>query len=154
MQVFVPFQSPFAVAMCLDTRRLNKQIIECQQILNAIDGKTTAWSNHPAVKMYRRYREWLYNYALCLQEYRNYEKYHTDVFSRIVSRNNSIKYSWRANKIRPPFLVKEFCNQHRRRLYTKSPDFYAQFAKYGESEENWYYVNGEILRYVNGKRIK
>lgn len=44
----------------------------------------------------------------------------------------------------PNFLTDEFCDQHKRRLYTKNNNFHAYFYKYGESQENWYYVDGEI----------
>ena len=53
MNVFV-IGSPIETAKCLDPRRLNKQIIECKQILKAIDGETKAWANHPATKMYMK----------------------------------------------------------------------------------------------------
>lgn len=33
-----------------------------------------------------------------------------------------------ANKIRPPFLTEDFCNQHKRRLFAKNPEHYKQFA--------------------------
>lgn len=39
MQVFTPYPEPFKTADCLDSRRLNKQIIECRQILAAIKGR-------------------------------------------------------------------------------------------------------------------
>ena len=59
MQVFVPFQNPFECAQALDPRRFNKQILECKQIINAIYGRSTAWTNHPCVLMYRQYVDWL-----------------------------------------------------------------------------------------------
>lgn len=62
-------------------------------------------------------------------------------------------YSKKADEYRPPFLTDDFCNQHKRRLFTKSPDKYPQFAEYGTSEENWYFFDCELLKYVNGKRI-
>lgn len=38
---------------CLDNGRLNKQLVECQQILNCLVGKTSgSWRNHPAVRMW------------------------------------------------------------------------------------------------------
>lgn len=40
MQVFTPYPEPFKTADCLDSRRLNKQIIECRQILAAIKGES------------------------------------------------------------------------------------------------------------------
>lgn len=66
----------------------------------------------------------------------------------------SERFSEEAYYIRPPFLTEEFCNQHKRRLFTKAPDLYPQFAEFGTSEINWYWSNGEIVKYINGKRIK
>lgn len=39
MQVFVPYKSPYqcAVALISDSKRFNKQIVELNQILKAID---------------------------------------------------------------------------------------------------------------------
>ena len=39
MQVFI-IGSALETAQALDKKRLNKQIVECKQILNAIEGKT------------------------------------------------------------------------------------------------------------------
>lgn len=69
MQVFVPYPEPIKVAQCLDAKRLNKQIIECRQILDAIDGTGKGWFNHPVVKMYKPYRDWLFYYMNCLDCY-------------------------------------------------------------------------------------
>ena len=52
MQIFLPYKDVFETAKCLDNRRLNKQIIECRQILDAIDENSKASCNHPIVKMY------------------------------------------------------------------------------------------------------
>lgn len=148
MQVFCPYPSPLdcAKAMWGDTKRYNKQIIECKQILDAIDGVGKGWLNHPVVRMYKPYREWLYKYMLCLIYYKEFK-------DNIRAITTSEMFSDESYYIRPPFLTDEFCIQHRRRLYTKSPKLYPQFEEYGTSEENWYYVGGELLKYVNGKRI-
>ena len=142
MQVFVPYPSPIDVAKCLDPRRLRKQIIECDQILDAISGKSKAWMNHPIAKMYLHHSTWLSFYRDCLYYFMDGDIYwakdrsdHADEFCR------------------PPFLTDSFCDQHKRRLYTKAPELYPQFASYGKSDENWYFVDGEIVKYINGKRI-
>ena len=72
MQVFTPYDTPLECAHVLwnDKKRFNKQIIECRQILDAIDGKSKGWVNHPVVKMYKPHREWLLYYACCLQAYK------------------------------------------------------------------------------------
>lgn len=141
MQVFVPYPSPIDVAKCLDRRRLRKQIIECNQILNAIDGTSDAWSHHPVVKMYEHYYSWLHDYTLCLM-------YFSDG-------NVDMAQYWNecADDMLPEFLTDSFCDQHKRRLFTKAPLLYPQFAGYGTSEENWYFVDGEIVKYVDGKRL-
>lgn len=141
MQVFVPYPSPIDVAKCLDPRRLRKQIIECDQILQAISGESQAWKNHPVVKMYLGYVRWLCAYSDCLYAYNDGQE---ELASRL---------SDTADKIRPPFLTEDLCDQHKRRLFTKAPELYPQFWPYGETDENWYFVDGEIVKYINGKRI-
>lgn len=154
MQVFCPYSSPLrcAEALWADQLRYNKQIVECRQIIAAIDG-AKAWRSHPVCLMYKEHKEWLKYYAFYFIAYKeqmnttsNWQRFRlSDILSRL-NRN--------ANKIRPPFLTDEFCDQHKRRLYTKSPDLYPQFAEYGKSDENWYFLNGQIVKYVNGKRVK
>lgn len=154
MQVFVPFSKPMACAMVLDSRRLNKQVIECRQILAAIRGEKSAWAHHPCVLMYSNHVEWLENYMKCLdcvREARNV--HHEDADEGVELLDLAEEWSAQANKNTPPFLTEEFCEQHRRRLYTKNEEVYSQFKKYGTSYENWYFVDGELLRYANGKRI-
>ena len=62
MQVFVPYIDPFLTACALDKRRLNKQIIECGQILRAIADEHASWAHHPVVAMWKDYSFWLFNY--------------------------------------------------------------------------------------------
>lgn len=152
MQVFTPYPKPILTAMCLDGRRLNKQLIECRQILDAIDGKGKGWFNHPVVKTYKPYIQWLCYYMQCLECYMHYIKI-SDMRERVSWLNQSIICSKQADIIRPPFLTEDFCNQHKRRLFTKNPEHYREFAEYGTSDENWYYVDGKIVKYINGKRI-
>lgn len=148
MNVFVPCQSPIECAKALwnDKKRFNKQIIECRQILDAIDGRK-AWRNHPVCLMYQEHKEWLQDYLNCFRYYRDYKN---GFIASTIAQN----FSYRADSMRPPFLTEEFCNQHKRRLFTKSPNLYPQFAEYGTSEVNWYVINGEIVKYKDGKRIK
>ena len=141
MQVFVPYPSPIDVAKCLDNRRLRKQIIECDQILAAINGESKGWLHHPIAKMYQEHRIWLDLYRRCLVAYSRGQ-----IDEALVHNADAFDYE-------PPFLTGELCDQHKRRLYTKAPDLYPQFAPYGKSEENWYVVDGELVKYANGKRV-
>lgn len=138
MQVFI-IGTPFETAMNLDKRRLNKQIIECRQILDALNG-AKAWSNHPCVLQYRGYEKWLRNYLRVLHNWH-------------IGGVPHHFYNDMANKSRPPFHTQEYFDQMKRRLYTKDPVHYAQWAYLGTSEENWYFVDGEWRIYKNGKRI-
>lgn len=142
MQVFTPYPEPVKTADCLDSRRLNKQIIECRQILAAIEGESEAWKNHPIVKQYKNYIPYLHAYIMCLIAFKD---------NRL---EDAIAHSDCAMLYKPEFLTTEFCDQHKRRLYTKDKLFYAPFYKYGESQENWYFVDGKLLKYINGKMIK
>ena len=139
MQVFI-VGSPLETAMALDNRRLNKQIIECKQILDALNGKK-AWSNHPCVLQYRGYEKWLKYYLRVLHNW-------------YVGGVPHQFYDDVANKTRPPFHTQEYFDQMKRRLYTKDPVHYAQWAHLGTSEDNWYFVDYEWRIYRNGKRIK
>lgn len=142
MQVFI-IGTPLETAHTLDARRLNKQIIECRQILDAIEGRSQAWKNHPCVLQYQQHKEWLRLYYNCLKSYRKKGFY------------ACAKYSSRlALAYTPDFHTKEYFDQMKRRLYTKDPQRYAQWAHLGTSEVNWYFVDGTWLHYKNGKLIK
>ena len=139
MQVFI-VGSPLETAEALDAKRLNKQIIECQQILDALNGKH-AWRNHPCTLQYRGHEKWLERYIRCLTLYRRQAILYAGVCSYL------------AKMCTPPFHTQEYFSQMKRRLYTKNKEHYKQWAHLGESQENWYFVNDEWCKYINGKRI-
>lgn len=134
MNVFIPYPSPIDVAKCLDKMRLRPQINEGNIILNTLKGYSTAWEKHPAVKMYANDIQWLEYYVTCLTCYLNGDE-------------NAVYYSKLADTIRPEWMTEELCDQHKRRLYTKDNVAYPQFEDYGESKENWYVIDGEIVKY-------
>ena len=140
MQIFLPYKDIFETAKCLDNRRLNKQITECNQILDAIDG-AKAWCNHPITKMYKEHFYWVLKYKEILELF--YKKV-IDV-AAIISQE--------ALEITPYFITDDYCDQMKRRLYTKDPIYYKQFESYGTSDVNWYFVEGKWLYYKNGKQI-
>lgn len=140
MNVFI-IGTPLETAKKLDKRRLNKQIIECKQILKAISGESKAWANHPVTKMYKDHQEWLKLYMHCLNAYR---------INNIKAAEHLSNY---ADTMRPQFQCQEYFDQMKRRLYTKDPIHYAEFADLGTSEVNWYVVDGKWRHYINGKLI-
>ena len=141
MQVFI-IGTPLETAHALDARRLNKQIIEAQQILDAAIGFTIAWAHHPCVQQYKWNTVWLNAYKLTLYYYQQDAKV-------LAAFWNS-----QAEAYRPDFHTPEYFDQMKRRLYTKDPNHYAQWAHLGTSEVNWYFVDGEWRHYRNGKLIK
>ena len=154
MQVFVPYADAFLCAQSLDPRRINKQIIECRQILKAIRGESSAWVNHPCVNMYRNHAQWLEYYMFTLECWKSSNE-HTpqDIDEQKEELAQMIGWSIKAVPITPAFLTNEFCEQHRRRLYTKDPIFYKAWEYLGTSHENWYVVDNHLLVYSNGKLI-
>lgn len=140
MNVFI-IGSPLQTAMALDKKRLNKQIVECRQILSALKGETTAWRNHPATLQYKGHERWLGNYLACLLRYRAGE----------IERAKTSDMVCKA--CTPEFHTLGYFQQMKRRLYTKNPEFYSDWAYLGTSEVNWYFVEGEWRYYVKGKRV-
>lgn len=81
MNVFLPYESLEESARCLDDLRLNKQILECFQIMQVGLGSSKGYRNHPIVKHWAMSLKSLSKYALyCCIEYekrRGYQhKYH------------------------------------------------------------------------------
>lgn len=142
MQVFV-VGSPLETAKALDKARLRKQVIECHQILAAIHGEGKGWLHHPVVLMYSEPNSvrWLQMYADILEGY-------------LSDYTGLPELDKEAKLITPAFHTTEYLDQMKRRLYTKNPVYYKQWSSLGESDENWYFVKGEWIKYVNGKRIK
>ena len=70
MQTFLPYSSFIESVRCLDRQRLGKQRVEALQILNALNGKSKGWTDHPATIVWRGYEEALCLYKdLCIQEW-------------------------------------------------------------------------------------
>ena len=136
MQVFI-IGSPLETAKALDKRRLNKQIIECEQILNAILGFSKSWANHPCTIQYREHIVWLFCYQSCLRSYMEY-------MSGKVSHLSAIeKFNEVCEKCTPNFHTQDYFDNMKRRLYTKNHEHYKQWENLGESYENWYWIDNK-----------
>ena len=143
MNVFI-VRTPLETAAVLDTRRLRKQIIECGQMLAALDGKTKFWRNHPCTLQYENYEAWLELYMECLKSWLQ-----GDMISAVA-------YSEQAERwFKPLFHTEPYFDSMRRRLYTKDPEHYDQWAECGKSDLNWYWSPSEnsFIYYRDGKRI-
>ena len=53
----------------------------------------------------------------------------------------------------PEFHTQEYFDQMKRRLYTKDNEYYKQWESLGETDINWYYVDGVWKLYRDGKLI-
>ncbi len=168
MQIFI-VGTPLETAEALDPKRLRSQINECKVILRAINAQkeysegviskreliAVGFGFHPIVKSYVNHYEWLLYYLDTLTAYsrhKQYSKYQTadSVGSHYEDAREA---NSRAVALTPEFITEEFMNHHKRRLYTKNPTHYAQWAELGASHRNWFSVDGEIWVYENGKRI-
>lgn len=65
MQTFLPSSVVSECAEILDSKRLNKQILEAYQILKVLSGASPsgAWRNHPAALMWKNKEHALFSYA-------------------------------------------------------------------------------------------
>ena len=148
MQVFVPYNDAYQTAMILyaDKRRFHKQIVECNKIIDAIEGKKSGWKNHPIVKMYKNHVDWLKLYVKIFKylDYFINAQYEID---KISFYNGLLVLRELARNCAPDFLTNEFCDQHKRRLFTKNEKAFGLFKDYGKSYENWYFDDGKILKY-------
>ena len=131
--------------MALDPKRLRKQLVEAYQILAAIHGEVKGWIHHPVVLVYSEPNSvrWLQMYAIILEGY-------------LAGYTGLETADREAREITPAFHTPEFIKQMKRRLYTKNPEHYKQWAEYGTSEENWYWspTQQKWLVYRDGKLIK
>jgi hypothetical protein len=127
MQTFLPYDDFKKSALVLDRRRLGKQRVEAMQILSILAGrgKSGAWINHPAVKMWRGYEWALFQYikAVCAAWTGfGYKDTCLEKSKRIIKSLGVIK------KEMPPWLGRQdFHNSHRSNLLRKNKEFYARY---------------------------
>lgn len=144
MQVFV-VGSPLETAMALDPKRLRSQIREAHIILAAIHGEGKGWLHHPVVLMYSEPNSvrWLQMYADILEGY-------------LAGYTDLERADREAREITPAFHTPTFVENMKKRLYTKNPEHYKQWAEYGTSDENFYWspTQQKWLVYREGKLIE
>jgi hypothetical protein len=128
IQTFLPHPNFTASALCLDWRRLGKQRVEAQQIINCLQGGGSGgWANHPAVRMWEGCIEALMLYRdVCIAEWirRGYE--------------NNMPMSFyvagaiipHAHRVEMPLWLGDDAvhSSHRANLIRKDPDHYGQFG--------------------------
>jgi hypothetical protein len=125
MQTFLPYPSFEKSAKALDNKRLQKQIVECQQLLNALtNSEAKGWKNHPAALMWKGHEGALAEYMLvCWTEWKNrgFGPDHKSV--------DWLKSREFASTPSPSWIGRDdFHAAHRSNLLRKNPDHYAQFG--------------------------
>lgn len=133
MQTFLPYKSFIQSAQVLDSKRLNKQILEGYQILKVLNNPDprAAWRNHPAAKMWQGHEASLYEYIMAMADEADVRGIKTDKNRENlkVLRNVTQKFwgtdkpEWLDNSIK----INRLTESHRANLYRKDPEFYFEF---------------------------
>lgn len=142
MQTFLPSKDFDTVAKMLDSKRLNKQILECYQILKVLssDDPRAGWRNHPAVKMWKGFEVALYDYVSSMLREANYRGIKTDKNTEnlVTLRANNIK-SWGSGFpkwYQNSEIMKFVTTTHKANLFYKDPEFYFEFESATISKYN------------------
>jgi hypothetical protein len=134
MQTFLPSANPATAARMLDSKRLNKQILECYQILNVLSGKspTGGWRNHPAVLMWKGYERGLWTYVQAMIIEAKYRGIKTENNEANLNRlKDQCWNQWGSN--RPSFWtdnnkLMRVVTTHKASLFDKDPMYYSKFS--------------------------
>ena len=142
MQTFLPYKSFYNTAQTLDNKRLNKQILECYQILKVLSSNDpkAGWRNHPAVKMWKGFEMGLYQYAMVMVEEANKRGIKTENNLRNLQELNERAYQdwgygmpfWMDDKK----VMARVTTTHKANLYRKDPDYYFDFSTAVVSKNN------------------
>jgi hypothetical protein len=123
MQTFLPYKDFATCAAVLDRQRLGKQRVETLQILKTLISGAKAWSNHPAVKMWRGHEFALVEYGLAICDEwveRGYQDTCAEKMLAIPLRGGS--------KANPAWLDDpRLTETHRSNLIRKLPEHYRCF---------------------------
>lgn len=139
MQTFLPESDFQQTAKHLDRKRLIKQSVENLQILKSLAGmyETGAWSNHPAVKMWRGHEDWLFLYNEAIIKdiiQRGYKNTTHLEFDKIYENNfmgmESEKPWWLGDN--------NLHYTHKGRLFEKNPEHYWFYQDYADYKELGY----------------
>lgn len=133
MQTFLPSTNFAWAAQMLDSKRLNKQILEGYQILNVLSGQspTGGWRNHPAVLMWKNHEGALskyLDYMIAEAKIRNIKTDKNEL--NIKNLFNKVGKSW--NYAMPKWFDNDLDSMrivttHRANLFKKDPIYYAKF---------------------------
>lgn len=157
MQTFLPHINIQESAMALDSKRLNKQILEAYQILKVLSNAspTGGWRNHPAVLMWKGHEYALRSYAYTMIGEANRRGIKTDKnLANIQELEAAYGPNWGEDLpswMKDRARMMRITTTHKARLFDKDPLFYARFgyAKHSVYNQpccagcNYYWVTHE-----------
>ena len=121
MQTFLPIANSLISANILDKKRCFKQLVECSQIINTLEGRSEGWKNHPAVKMWR-------GYINALKDYSN-NFYDICIYKHKINIKKLKKYKMIGNILYPIWMGDDrLHSSHRSNLIRKDKTFYSKFG--------------------------
>lgn len=133
MQTFMPHKDFTKTAQALDSKRLNKQILECYQILKVLsnDDPRAGWRNHPAVKMWRGSEKTLWSYTMAMIFEANTRGIKTDknlenlrnLWASASGYWGDDYPEWYNDDVK----MKRLTTSHKANLYRKDPEYYFEF---------------------------
>ncbi len=139
MQTFLPFRDFKESASSLDSRRLNKQILEGYQLLKVLNNHDphAAWRNHPAGLMWKGSEHVLWDYIWVMIKEAEERGIRTEKNKEnllaIYDENWSASLpSWFTDEKQ----IKKVEVTHRANLYLKEPESYGEFRKFVEDKNN------------------
>lgn len=140
MQTFLPYKDFKKTARVLDRQRLGKQRVETMQVMNTLTKTTGAWSNHPAVHMWKGYAWALLQYQKAIiNEWVNNRGYKDTCLQKTYNIYKSLPDNMKGEGKYPPWLGREdFHNGHKSNLVRKKPEYYRKF--WPNISENLEYV--------------
>ena len=133
MQTFLPYADFTESAKALDSKRLNKQILECYQILKVLSNPDprAGWRNHPAVKMWRGYEHMLFLYTGAMVREADKRGIKTDKnVANLLALSAQHFDEWGTGFpawLKDSKTMQRLTTTHKANLYKKDPVYYFEF---------------------------
>jgi hypothetical protein len=131
MQTFLVSSRFRESASLLDSRRLNKQLLEGRQILGTLAHISDGWKNHPAIKMWEGHPQMLGLYLTAIKDECVKRSIKTDKNWTAIS---ELLKTFRCSASPPHWwvdmhLLRRIIITHRANLYLKDPVYYERFKR-------------------------
>lgn len=142
MQTFLPFKNFDKSAQALDSKRLNKQILEGYQILKVLssDDPRAAWRNHPAVKMWREHEHGLWDYVMSMVKEADKRGIKTvNNLANLKALRNAVGKNWGSGLptwFNNETIMARVTTTHKANLFIKDSYYYNDFESAVNDENN------------------